>query len=1747
MKPLRTLMDPHTRGSRALAMFMAFTMAWTQVSVVPTSVIADGADAAVVAVEEPQGAEGENPEGTMPDEVVAGEAAPQDNFDSEPVFDAVGEPAPVVALEEEGTPADELNGDVEQPVEEGIGEGTDGDQGAAQPEQDASQPAVDEQTAADVGDQGAAGDQPADGSGDQGVAPDQGAANQDAAGTGDANGAAGADGTDDQGTTDADAGQGVVPDQDATANQDAAGSATDGTDAAGSTDGTGTAEPAVSTPATPTSVASAPAANAAGQQADAAANAANAVNAASADEGAIMPAADEPVTVTIIKLKEDGALDESYTTTVVPGVVEANAPVIEGYQIQKVNNHSNIKLDDTLIYSIVRDGSNVTVKTSADQVGAILVEDSTHITFTYEPVVAQYDLTYSITYQGVAVSAAQYDVYFASHVAPASIKAGDTQTFTFAVQTGYRLVEEPGISNGVVAKVDEGVYSVTGVTGNATVTIKLDKVSSYNLTFTGSNTRFTYGGINWATTKGETKSTTYTPDESVSFGIVGALEWQDADKVLNIITVTVGGVSYPLNLPSTDSVSNSAETTIGNMKVKVTYNGTTTVKSYKKSYTVPMHTVTFSNTNGIVAGDIGVYVNHKDKTTMEIWVKELTGVTDEQVYVETSKTSKTLKTHTDNFNENFAERKEKTDSTVYFNVASGYDASKITVKLVNSSGGTTGATATKLGSPVTKDGTKYNYSFTIPSSNTDNDVRIVIQVERSLEKVQAVYKADEDDANPQIVEIGAVDSFKVGKDVEVPTKSGYTFLNWSFGDTSYDNGSVFVVGDSEPVQNKETGAWEYVFVAQYKEDPTADYVHYTVKVYVGDKLVNAVDDKGPQDRIAYVNANADKSLLLPDSTFPELLEFDSSRSVTSAQLKDDGSTVLTVYYNYPTVNVTVTGGTWVYDGQLHAAQVTADDLPDGCYWAETPASSATVTNVIEGEVVATCDNARILYNVPGTEVPADVTDLINLNIEEGTIQITARPVKIASDGASKAYDGTPLVKHSVTVGGAGWAEGEGAGYAFTGEQTEVGSSDNEFSYELLGNTRAGNYAVEVEFGELTVTAADIAGFVELETADASKAYDGEPLAAPAARVVPAAEGVELPEGFLDQLVVEYSADGEAWTADPAQIAATDVADTMSGRGGNPVQVRARATSGNLSGELTGSEDVVVTPRGLEVTANSASKTYDGEPLTDPGYAITDGGFADGEGFASVTVEGSQTLVGASDNVVTGYEFADGAKAGNYAVTLARGTLKVTDGAGEGEDPVDPDKVIAKTHEEGTYALNQTVEFTITATNIYDAPKTMTFTEQEGVEITGEAVFEDVEPGAQVSTTARYTVTEADILAGGFTNTATVAFEDGPSYPGTDEVQVEDPNGRLAVSKAATSTPAEGEAYKLGETITYEVTVTNDGNLVVSDIVVTDELEGAILAEGESAEVAALAPGESATLHYCYTVAEADAQAGKVANTATAAGATDDPDVPDVPVTPGTDEQPVETPRASFFASKVASGPADGVAFKLGEQVSYTIEVVNNGNVALGDITVKDELTGESWTVETLPVDEKATFTTSYTVTEADVAAGKVENTVSVTGADPEGNPVETTATETVTTEEVERALSVEKHIASEPADGKAYAAGETVKFDVVVTNTGNQTLTNIQVVDELEGAELVEDTNSHREPGTGRDGYAALQLRGDRGRPGHVVQERGQRHGAGRHHGQGRDAGDSGGAEARAHSRARAACGRRAARARACVRTRAAG
>ena len=93
-------------------------------------------------------------------------------------------------------------------------------------------------------------------------------------------------------------------------------------------------------------------------------------------------------------------------------------------------------------------------------------------------------------------------------------------------------------------------------------------------------------------------------------------------------------------------------------------------------------------------------------------------------------------------------------------------------------------------------------------------------------------------------------------------------------------------------------------------------------------------------------------------------------------------------------------------------------------------------------------------------------------VTDGSLTITKRDVTLTSASASKPYDGTALTSKNVTVGGNGFADGEGATYNVTGSQTEVDKSVNEFTYELNANTKASNYNITMYKGELVITAAD---------------------------------------------------------------------------------------------------------------------------------------------------------------------------------------------------------------------------------------------------------------------------------------------------------------------------------------------------------------------------------------------------------------------------------------------------------------------------------------------------------------------------------------------------------------------------------------------------------------------------------------------------------------------------------------------------
>ncbi|MDR4060517.1 MAG: Ig-like domain-containing protein [Slackia sp.] len=691
--------------------------------------------------------------------------------------------------------------------------------------------------------------------------------------------------------------------------------------------------------------------------------------------------------------------------------------------------------------------------------------------------------------------------------------------------------------------------------------------------------------------------------------------------------------------------------------------------------------------------------------------------------------------------------------------------------------------------------------------------------------------------------------------------------------------------------------------------------------------------------------------------------------------------------------------------------------------------------VKDGDKELSADDYTVSYS---TEDRTNVTGVITVTIMgkgnytgaiEKNYQVLPKGYSVTTATGSKVYDGKPL-KGAELEGNAvdGLVDSSDATFAVTGSQTEVGGDAKNNTYELTFSSEqmAKNYTLASEqLGTLTVT--ENADEIVVTTTGGEFTYDGQ-----AHGATVSVSG--LPEGYTLE-----RAESSAMATDVTTDDVIADADTLVIKNAQGEDVTNKLNIKKIPGAIK------VTPATLTVTTYGAKAEYNGNALTADG---TIEGFVNNE-TATFATTGSQTYVGESDNT---YSIAwDGtAKESNYTVAPIIGKLKVT-------DDIDNSKVINKGHESGTYDLGATVNFAITAKNVYDTPQTMTISEIEGVTL-DQSVFKNVAPGASIEAHATYTITEADLLAGTFVNTATVTFGNGKSYKNTDEVDVAKLNAHLSVVKATTSTPANGSAYQLGETIEYAVTVTNDGNLTANNVAVSDELAGVQLAEGQNANVGTLAPGASATVNYVYTVTEADVLAGNVRNNATATGTPNGGGTLDV--TPGTTTDPTGPAAGHITVVKTTtSTPENGKAYQLGEKIVYSIHVVNDGNLTASNVKVSDanaDNFGEK-VIESLAPGASEDFEATHTVTEADVLAGTVTNVATAKGTSPDPNAPEvpvTPGTKDEPTDTPNAHITIVKH-AEQNGSGEAgaFKLGETIEYAITVTNTGNLTATGVKVSD----------------------------------------------------------------------------------------------
>ena len=287
-------------------------------------------------------------------------------------------------------------------------------------------------------------------------------------------------------------------------------------------------------------------------------------------------------------------------------------------------------------------------------------------------------------------------------------------------------------------------------------------------------------------------------------------------------------------------------------------------------------------------------------------------------------------------------------------------------------------------------------------------------------------------------------------------------------------------------------------------------------------------------------------------------------------------------------------------------------------------------------------------------------------------------------------------------------------------------------------------------------------------------------------------------------------------------------------------------------------------------------------------------------------------------------------------------------------------------------------------------------------------------------------------------------------------------------------------------------------------------------------IVSLAPGASATFTVRQVIDAADIANGYVENSASATGdsptgtddVTDDSDTdvdPDgnaIPNNetvdgpdPGTDptEDPTRTnltfnPSIAITKTSSLDLGGDGVA-DVGDIITYTYTVNNTGDVTVFDVSV-NENTGNFTGTGILPTptylsggsDEDGeadlqdlvvgsgtiVYTATYALTQADIDEGFVTNQATASATDPLGgavsddsdDPADTTSDDdpTVTNIVANPMISLIKTalpLADTNGDGIAGSLGDIISYVFIVENTGNVTLTNIQVQDVLPGLNLV--------------------------------------------------------------------------------------
>ena len=922
--------------------------------------------------------------------------------------------------------------------------------------------------------------------------------------------------------------------------------------------------------------------------------------------------ADNPAATYSVEFKDqNGNSLGSKTVTVgnvadqFPGGKETIGDKTYSYIEARVVNATNEKEYTPITYVAVYDG--VTYYSTNSVTGSPLDTTSEKLVVVLKEDVTQYSVKYTLTVDGTDKSS-EIANYIALEGSESTVDTGTS--FSFLVKPNKGFTVKSVKQDGKVLTADGTKYTTRNVVADSTISIELTEKKKAKITFTGSNTKFTYNGKTQNTgnnySHNLTLSSTYeTSVTELNFKLLGYLEWTSNSKELNklAISLTYDGTSSltgkSINIPT--KPGETVETTLTDSLTAVVKKSSTkqSIGSGQYSYE---YNVTLRSTKNIY-DDIKITTNFKDSTSAELFVTSIVGVTS--IYVNNKELDPS------NSDASFINLNSNETYTFKFNVLPGYvpDASKIKVT-GTVDGDDIGTVSIK--NNTGSDKAKYPYYFTIKAAYGKTDYRI--QVTAIQSEYKFVYKADG---------ISSSNKLKGGEETAItaqrPKKENYVFKGWKID--SDESGKVYtskeVVKVNDLIQYSKWDANENLskitFTPVWIEADKAQQVTYRVVVHF---------DDGTEDKVYEATTAPGKDVKVFRSKLDTALGIDADEYYVDPNQSFDLQNVKdgdTITINY-----------------CKRKEIVVNSLDNVPYNGESQKQEPVVTikddnsKVLQKDIDYTLSYSKDTKNVGTVTVTVTGKGLYK-GTQQVTYRITPKSVTVTANNKSKVY-GAEDPELTATVAGT------------LGEDTvkydvarEAGEDVGTYPITPSGDEIQGNYKVTYVAGTLTITSQSIDPGTDPEKPNPD--YTGAKVNSPSDEVYDGNEHKWIPT-VTDKAdkklkagtdyTVEYS------TKNFKDVGTIDV--TITGKG-------------NYSGTVKRSYKV--TPKEYTVTTDSATKTYSGTALTASGKVE---GIVSGE-TVEFTTTGSQTEVGTSKNT---YELVwKSAKATNY--TLAKesiGTLTV---------------------------------------------------------------------------------------------------------------------------------------------------------------------------------------------------------------------------------------------------------------------------------------------------------------------------------------------------------------------------------------------------------------------------------------------------------------------------------------------------------